>query len=476
MLIDHIETQIYEKFGYNPTQDQKKVIKSFASYLSSSSEGQIFMLNGYAGTGKTTLLGAVVEVLKSMQINVVLLAPTGRAAKVFSQHSSSAAFTIHKKIYRQKSIAASGGRFTLDYNKDKDTIYIVDEASMLSNSSYDDSSFGSGHLIDDLLDYVNSGENNRLILVGDDAQLPPVGFDFSPALNPLAMGAYGQVEYATLSEVMRQGQNSSVLHNATLIRQAIDQDEVRMPSFELFGNDVVRIGGADLIDALEDSYSRAGVDNTIIITRSNKRAIRFNEGVRHTVLDYQEQMESGERLMVVKNNYYYAAQDKNCPMEFIANGDVAVVERIFRTSELYGFNFAYVALRFDDYHGYRLECWVLMDTLHSESPSLSREQQESLFRAVEQDYIDEPNRGRRYRKIMENEYFNALQVKFAYAVTCHKAQGGQWSRVFLDTMLFGQEPMTRDFQRWLYTALTRATEKLYLVNWDSKFFADSQED
>ncbi|MEG2755162.1 MAG: ATP-binding domain-containing protein, partial [Mucinivorans sp.] len=407
---------------------------------------------------------------------VVLLAPTGRAAKVFSQHSSSAAFTIHKKIYRQKSIAASGGRFTLDYNKDKDTIYIVDEASMLSNSSYDDSSFGSGHLIDDLLDYVNSGENNRLILVGDDAQLPPVGFDFSPALNPLAMGAYGQVEYATLSEVMRQGQNSSVLHNATLIRQAIDQDEVRMPSFELFGNDVVRIGGADLIDALEDSYSRAGADNTIIITRSNKRAIRFNEGVRHTVLDYQEQMESGERLMVVKNNYYYAAQDKNCPMEFIANGDVAVVERIFRTSELYGFNFAYVALRFDDYHGYRLECWVLMDTLHSESPSLSREQQESLFRAVEQDYIDEPNRGRRYRKIMENEYFNALQVKFAYAVTCHKAQGGQWSRVFLDTMLFGQEPMTRDFQRWLYTALTRATEKLYLVNWDSKFFADSQED
>lgn len=472
MLSTHIASQIYGNFGFEPTPEQKKIINSLSEYIVSPHQHSLFVINGYAGTGKTYLLGAVVKTFKSIGIKSILMAPTGRAAKVMSQYCQSPAFTIHKKIYRQKKISADSAVFDLNINKDNDTIYIVDEASMLSNSSSELSMFGSGRLIDDMVEYINNGSNNKLIIVGDNAQLPPVGLDGSPALNPDQMRCYGDVNYNTLCEVVRQGEFSGILHNATLVREMIEQGWVDAPCFDLSNKDVERITGAELIEALDDSYRKAGMDQTTVITRSNKRANQYNQGIRRTILDFDEEICSGDMIMVVKNNYFYVEQDKTTDLDFIANGDVAMVRRIYKTRDIYGFRFAYVGLSFPDYNDYEMECWILLDTLHSDAPSLTRDQNARLFTNVEQDYIDIKNKRNRYKKIKENEFFNALQVKFAYAITCHKAQGGQWQSVFLDTMLFGDEPMTREFQRWLYTALTRATEKLYLVNWGDRFFKE----
>ena len=470
MLNTYIAGQIYAKISFDATVSQKKVVENLSEYLSSPDYSSIFILNGYAGTGKTTLIAALVQVLRAMNIPCVLLAPTGRAAKVLAQYSGTEAHTIHKRIYRQRTNADYESKYSLDINREKGCVFIVDETSMLSDSTPDGQIFGSGSLLEDLITYVRSGRQCRLILVGDDAQLPPVGADRSPALDATAMRSYGEVVYSSMTDVVRQDAASGILHNATALRQMLERGEVEVPHIDLNYPDIESIGGGEFLECLEDAYARYGRDETIVITRSNKRANRFNEGIRRYILSAEEQIESGDRLMVVKNNYYYTERMEKSPMSFIANGDIALLKRIRRFEDFYGFHFADAILSFGDYGNTEIECKILLDTLSSESPSLTREQSRQLFDEVEKDYMDTASRLKRFRQIRENPHYNALQVKFAYAVTCHKAQGGQWRAVFVDRCLFGDEPMTRDMLRWLYTAVTRATEKLYLVNFDERFF------
>ncbi len=470
MLNTYIAGQIYAKISFDATVSQKKVVENLSEYLSSPDYSSIFILNGYAGTGKTTLIAALVQVLRAMNIPCVLLAPTGRAAKVLAQYSGTEAHTIHKRIYRQRTNADYESKYSLDINREKGCVFIVDETSMLSDSTPDGQIFGSGSLLEDLITYVRSGRQCRLILVGDDAQLPPVGADRSPALDATAMRSYGEVVYSSMTDVVRQDAASGILRNATALRQMLERGEVEVPHIDLNYPDIESIGGGEFLECLEDAYARYGRDETIVITRSNKRANRFNEGIRRYILSAEEQIESGDRLMVVKNNYYYTERMEKSPMNFIANGDIALLKRIRRFEDFYGFHFADAVLSFGDYGDTEIECKILLDTLSSESPSLTREQSRQLFDEVEKDYMDTASRLKRFRQIRENPHYNALQVKFAYAVTCHKAQGGQWRAVFVDRCLFGDEPMTRDMLRWLYTAVTRATEKLYLVNFDERFF------
>lgn len=470
MLNTYIAGQIYAKISFDATVSQKKVVENLSEYLSSPDYSSIFILNGYAGTGKTTLIAALVQVLRAMNIPCVLLAPTGRAAKVLAQYSGTEAHTIHKRIYRQRTNADYESKYSLDINREKGCVFIVDETSMLSDSTPDGQIFGSGSLLEDLITYVRSGRQCRLILVGDDAQLPPVGADRSPALDATAMRSYGEEVYSSMTDVVRQDAASGILRNATALRQMLERGEVEVPHIDLNYPDIESIGGGEFLECLEDAYARYGRDETIVITRSNKRANRFNEGIRRYILSAEEQIESGDRLMVVKNNYYYTERMEKSPMSFIANGDIALLKRIRRFEDFYGFHFADAILSFGDYGNTEIECKILLDTLSSESPSLTREQSRQLFDEVEKDYMDTASRLKRFRQIRENPHYNALQVKFAYAVTCHKAQGGQWRAVFVDRCLFGDEPMTRDMLRWLYTAVTRATEKLYLVNFDERFF------
>ena len=470
MLNTHISHQIYAKLSFDATNNQKKIIEKLSQWLSDDDFERIFLLNGYAGTGKTTIIAAFVAAIKELGIKPILLAPTGRAAKVLTYYSKQEAFTIHKKIYRERSLADYESRFSLDYNRERDAVFIVDEASMLSATTAEGATFGSGNLLEDLVTYVRSGKRCRLLLVGDDAQLPPVGEDFSPALDPATLLPYGDVEYGTMDEVVRQSQDSGILFNATMLRCMLENNIHEIPLFDMSYDDFHAVQGGELIEALQDCYDRYGRDQTIVITRSNKRANRFNEGIRRHNLSAEEEIESGDMLMVVKNNYHYAEKDENSPMAFIANGDVVRLRRLRRIEELYGFRFANAVLEFPDYDGYEIEAKVLLDTITSESPSLTREQSRELFYEIEKDYLDITAKSKRYKAIRENEHFNALQIKFAYAVTCHKAQGGQWSAVFVDRCLFGDEPMTRDMLRWLYTAITRATERVYLVNFDERFF------
>ena len=470
MLNTYIAGQIYAKISFDATVSQKKVVENLSEYLSSPDYSSIFILNGYAGTGKTTLIAALVQVLRAMNIPCVLLAPTGRAAKVLAQYSGTEAHTIHKRIYRQRTNADYESKYSLDINREKGCVFIVDETSMLSDSTPDGQIFGSGSLLEDLITYVRSGRQCRLILVGDDAQLPPVGADRSTALDAAAMRSYGEVVYSSMTDVVRQDAASGILRNATALRHMLERGEVEVPHIDLNYPDIESIGGGEFLECLEDAYARYGRDETIVITRSNKRANRFNEGIRRYILSAEERIESGDRLMVVKNNYYYTERMEKSPMSFIANGDIALLKRIRRFEDFYGFHFADAVLSFGDYGDTEIECKILLDTLSSESPSLTREQSRQLFDEVEKDYMDTASRLKRFRQIRENPHYNALQVKFAYAVTCHKAQGGQWRAVFVDRCLFGDEPMTRDMLRWLYTAVTRATEKLYLVNFDERFF------
>jgi len=470
MLNEHIASQIYANFAFAPTLGQKKIIEALASWLSDADTERIFILNGYAGTGKTSIIAAFVATLKKLRIKPVMLAPTGRAAKVMARHTGLGASTIHKKIYRQKSSADPEPGFSLDFNREKDACFIVDEASMLSASADAGSPFGSGSLLDDLFQYVRQGTRCRILFVGDDAQLPPVGHDRSPALDPDFMAAYGAVEYGTLDEVMRQSDDSGILFNATMVRCMLEAGITEPPLFEMSYPDFRAIDGGEFLEKVEECYSRYGREETIVITRSNRRANRFNEGIRRHVLFAEEEIESGDMLMVVKNNYYFTERNKDCPMHFIANGDIARLKRLRRYEDFYGFRFADVVLEFPDYEDVELECKILLDTIASESPSLTREESTRLFYEVEKDYLDVKSKIKRFKEIRENPHFNALQVKFSYAVTCHKAQGGQWKAVFVDRCLFGDEPMTRDMLRWLYTALTRATDKLYLVNFDKKFY------
>lgn len=470
MLNTYIARQIYEKISFETTFSQKKVVEMLSDYLSEPKSEQIFVLNGYAGTGKTTLLAAVVEVLDAMQVPTVLLAPTGRAAKVLSRYCHREALTIHKRIYRERTTADYESHFSLDVNKERGAVFIVDEASMLADATSEGQIFGSGSLLDDLIKYIRSGRDCRLILVGDNAQLPPVGSAFSPALDEGVMRGYGDVVYASMDDVVRQQAESGILFNATMLRCMLENGIYEVPQLDMSFADVESISGGEVMEKVQECYDRYGRDETIIITRSNRRANRYNEGVRRYNLSAEEAIESGDCLMVVKNNYYYTEREKECPMSFAANGDVVQLRKIYRFEDFYGFHFADALLSFPDYDDFELRCRILLDTISSESPSLTREEGRRLLQEVEQDYLDIKSRIKRLKEIRENPHFNAVQVKFAYAITCHKAQGGQWKAVFVDRALFGDEEMTADMLRWLYTAFTRATERLYLVNFDERFF------
>lgn len=470
MLNTYISSQIYAKFSFETTNSQKKVVEMLSDYIASNDFSRIFVLNGYAGTGKTTLIAALVDVLREVGIKSILLAPTGRAAKVLTQYSGQNALTIHKRIYRERTNANYESKFSLDLNKERGAIFIVDEASMLADSSGDGQIFGSGSLLNDLISYVRQGKECKLILVGDDAQLPPVGCDFSPALDRSVMEHYGEVSYVSMDDVVRQSAESGILFNATMLRYMIENELYEVPRFRLDFPDIEAIDGSELMEKLQDAYDGGDREDTIVITRSNKRANRYNEGIRRYNLSAEEAIESGDMLMVVKNNYHYTERIENCPISFMANGDIAYLKRIRRFEDFYGFHFADAILSFGDYNDLEIECKILLDTISSEAPSLTQEQSRKLFDEVEKDYLDIKSKIKRFREIRENPHYNAVQVKFAYAVTCHKAQGGQWKRVFIDKCLFGDEPMTRDMLRWLYTALTRATEKVYLVNFDDRFF------
>ena len=444
----------------------------FSEYLSDPDFSRIFVLNGYAGTGKTTIIAAIVTALKGLGVRTVLLAPTGRAAKVLARYSGEKALTVHKRIYRERTNADYESKFSLDLNREQGALFIVDEASMLSDESGGGFRFGSGSLLEDLVAYVRSGRGCRLMLVGDSAQLPPVGADCSPALDPPTLARFGETVYATLDEVVRQEAQSGILFNATLVRCMLERGITEVPRFDLGFPDIEALSGGDFLERLQDAYARYGRDEVIVIPRSNKRANRYNQGIRRNILGAEEEIESGDMLMVVKNNYYYAERTEGCPMHFVANGDIARLRRLRRFEEFYGFRFANAVLEFPDYDDAELECKILLDTIASEAPSLTREESDRLFYEVEKDYLDLKSKLKRFKEIRENPHFNAIQVKFSYAVTCHKAQGGQWRAVFIDRFLFGDEPLTRDLLRWLYTALTRATEQLYLVNFDERFYAE----
>ena len=470
MFSTHIATQIYAKICFETTPGQKKIIEKLSEYLADDDFSKIFVLNGHAGTGKTTLIAALVGALKQVGMKPVLLAPTGRAAKVLARYAGEKALTIHKRIYRQRTNADYVSKFSLDRNPECGAVFIVDEGSMLADTPSDGALFGSGSLLEDLVQYVRSGRRCRLVLVGDSAQLPPVGADFSPALDEATVGRFGDVVYGTMDEVVRQEAESGILFNATLVRCMLENGIYEIPRFEMGYPDFEAVEGGDFLEKLQECYDRYGRDETIVITRSNKRANRYNEGIRRNVLGAEEEIESGDMLMVVKNNYHYTERIEDCPMNFMANGDIARLVRLRRFEDFYGFRFANAVLSFADYDDLEIECKILLDTIASESPSLTREESTRLFYEIEKDYADLKSKLKRFKEIRENPHYNAVQVKFSYAVTCHKAQGGQWRAVFVDRCLFGDERMTRDMMRWLYTALTRATDRLYLVNFDKAFY------
>lgn len=475
MKVQEFKEMILQRFGFPPTNDQSEALDCFGYFLASRQDMPIMVLRGSAGTGKTSIVAAMVQTLVSLHQKVVLMAPTGRAAKVISQNAGLPASTIHRKIYRQKAFQ---GDFNLNFNAHTDTLFVVDEASMISTLPSSEAGFGSGSLLDDLIQYVFSGENCRLMLIGDTAQLPPVGEDEAPALLSEVLEGYGATLFeCDLNEVLRQSAESGILYNATNIRQLIQYDEATELPKIAFSNfpDIEIMPGNEIIDSLSLSYRDMGYDETIIITRSNKSATIYNNGIRNQVLDRDSLLCQGDLLMVVRNNYFYRA-DKSSEFDskdtgvgkggmFIANGDRAEVLRVRRSYDVYGFHFAEVSLRFPDYDDAEIDALVLTDTLQSDSPSLTKTQQEALFHAIEEDYMDIRNKADRIKAIRQDRFFNALQIKYAYAVTCHKAQGGQWAHVYVDQGYMTDDMLTPDYIHWLYTALTRATDKLYLVNW-----------
>ncbi len=466
MVKTYLVQQIKANFLYKPTLEQEKAVKNLAEFLFSRETDRIFLLKGYAGTGKTSLIGALVKTLDQLEQKCVLLAPTGRAAKVFSHYANHPAFTIHKKIYRQRSFSNDLDNFSLDDNLHQHTLFIVDEASMIANDGLSGSSFGTGRLLDDLIQYVYAGQGCRLMLIGDTAQLPPVGEEESPALSADRLKGYGlSVIESQLTEVVRQMHDSGILWNATELRRYIgEEDFFSLPAIRVEGfPDIRTISGTELIETISDCYDHAGMDETIVVCRSNKRANIYNKGIRNTILYREDELNGGDLLMVAKNNYFWTEGCKE--IDFIANGDIAVVRRVRRIREAYGFRFADVVLSFPDYNDMELEVKLLLDTLHTDTPALSKEQNDKLFYSVLEDYEDIPTKKERMKKMKADPFYNALQVKYAYAVTCHKAQGGQWQRVFLDQGYMTEDMLTPDYFRWLYTAFTRATETLYLVNW-----------
>jgi exodeoxyribonuclease-5 len=470
MQKNSIRNQIIKNLGFDLTSSQEVTSDLLSDFFVSKNYSYCFLLKGYAGTGKTTLISACVRSLVIAKIKVVLLAPTGRAAKVLTSYSGYPAYTIHKWIYRKQSQKDGFGKFVLNRNTLKNTVFIVDEASMISNNSTDDSTFGSGRLLNDLIQYVSSGDGCKLMLVGDLAQLPPVKLAISPALDKSVLQTFGlEVVEITLAEVVRQAKDSGILFNATKIREMLESDNIKIPKFQIEGfNDIVKIEGVDFLESLESSYSRVGSVDTVVVNYSNKRANKYNQGIRNRILWREEELSSGDFLMVVKNNYFWV---ENIPeVSFIANGDIVEVIRIFKVKELYGFRFADVAVRLIDYQQQELNLTILLDTLEIDGPSLPVEKSKELYNSVSEDYAYIQNRKTRISKINNDVHFNALQVKFAYAVTCHKAQGGQWKEVYIDQGFFREDMINREYLRWLYTALTRASEKVYLVNFNPAFF------
>ena len=495
MIFDYFRELILNNFGHNPTTQQQEVVEALAEFILRETDSEasadkqklsarnadVFILRGYAGTGKTSLVSALVKTMEQLERHCVLMAPTGRAAKVFSLYSGHEAFTIHKRIYRQKSIE-DDTIFSMGYNMLKNALFIVDEASMISNDA-SNSIYGTGRLLDDLIQFVYSSEGCRLILLGDTAQLPPVGDTKSPALQPEVLMGYGlSVACMTLSQVVRQRDLSGILQNATLLRGLISQPIQSAMFNPQWKADVRNVPGNELVEEISNCYHHYGIDDTIVVCRSNKRAHVYNMGIRNQILDREEELASGDLIMIVKNNYYWKADaplveetpegQKGTSLSFIANGDIAQVMRVRNERELYGFRFADCELRFPDYDNMELTATVLLDTLHTEAPALPHEMSEQLWNRVFEDYADIPYKKERMKKMKEDPYYNALQIKYAYAVTCHKAQGGQWSQVFIDQGYITPEMIGLDYYRWLYTAFTRATDNVYLVNWPKK---DSQD-
>ena len=522
LKIQEFIDEVVREFGFTPTHDQLNALETFACFLADREQNCVMVMRGSAGTGKTSLAGAMVRTFTRLGQKLLLMAPTGRAAKVFAMNSGHTAFTIHRKIYREKSYSGIGGQFNLNDNMHKNTLFMIDEASMIGRGGGMTSDFGTGDLLSDLVQFVYNGQNCRMLLVGDCAQLPPVGEEEAPALHAEVLEAMGLKVYeCDLREVLRQSQDSGILVNATYIRSLtpgpsprrgeillqsdsglIDSNmgesrlnsslsprrgeillqsdsgldfsefscdnllKVGLPRIRFKGfADIVMVPGDELVERISSSYADVGMDETMVVTRSNKRANVYNQGIRATVLDREDELCTGDLLMVVKNKYLDKPQGDHGQLAFIANGDRVKVQRVRNIRELFGFRFADVWLQFPDYDDFEMQQTVILDTLTTEAPALTHEQQEQLYEAVMEDYADIPLKRDRMAKLKQDEYFNALQIKYAYAVTCHKAQGGQWAHVYLDQGYMTDDMLTPDYIHWLYTAFTRATEKLFLVNW-----------
>ena len=461
--------RMLQHLPFAPSAGQREVMEKMIRFAFDADGAPLMLLNGFAGTGKTSVMAAFARLLQDMHRPVVLLAPTGRAAKVLSGHVGAAAGTIHRQIYRRKSSSDAFSPFELNFNKQQDAVFIVDEASMIGGFSAEQTFFGSGNLLADLVEYIGSRRGCRLLLAGDTAQLPPVGLSASPALVPSCMEQYIRpIVCGQLTEVARQAEGSGILANATMLRTLIAMEVPVVPVFQTAAySDITPISGSELLEKLEETYDRTGQEDTIVVCYSNKRAIRYNEGIRSRILFREESLSAGDVLMVVKNNYFWSATGDQDDDGFIANGDIVRVRRIRRFTERYGFHFAEADLVLTDYDR-ELSAMLLLDVLPSEQAALPKEVQRRLYDAVAEDYAG-LSRARLREAMSKDPFYNALQVKYAYAVTGHKSQGGQWHTVFVDNGWFRDEPPDTSYLRWLYTALTRATDRVYLVNFPQKF-------
>lgn len=469
MLSTHIYNKLTESLGFEPTDSQKTLLKNLANFTLEQNGKQVLIVRGYAGTGKTTSISAYIKVAQKQGFRVILLAPTGRAAKVLSSYSGMPAYTVHKKIYRQRSAQDAFGKFEIDKNLHSRTVFIVDEASMISNEKLDNSTFGSGYLLNDLMEYVFNDRGCKLILVGDTAQLPPVHLTISPALDSAELSIYSNdVHSLELKDVVRQSLGSGILVNATELRNRLTIRNTQLPLFNTkINTDFVRLSGTELLEAISDSYDSVGIDDTLVICRSNKRANKYNQGIRNQILWREDELAAGDILMVVKNNYFWMTEHKET--DFIANGDLIEINKVHGYKELYGYRFATCTVTLIDY-GIDFECKLLLDTLHTESASLSYDDNKRLYYSILEDYSHIASKRKQYTEIKNNEYFNALQVKYSYAVTCHKSQGGQWKHIYVDAGYLTDDMVNEEYIRWLYTAITRGTEKVFLVNFPEKFY------
>jgi len=475
MTSENIKTLFLNKLPYNPTSDQEFLIDKIPEFLNDDGNKKLFLIKGYAGTGKTTFVSTLIKILPSLNKKSILLAPTGRAAKVLANYSNKVAFTIHKKIYKIGILKNGNISIDLKKNYHKNTVFIVDEASMIPDRlGFNDSNlFSQRNLLEDLFDYVFQGKNCKLILIGDSAQLPPVGLDISPAINIEYLKAHFfdiSIDSFELKEVVRQSKDSGILSNATNIRKLISNNFIKLPFFFLKKHtDIQRITGEDLEDLLNDAYSSNEIGKSVVICRSNKRANIFNQEIRRRILYKEDEISAGDFMMVVKNNYFWLPSDSKAG--FIANGDIIEILKIKNISELYGFRFADVTIRLVDYPDEgNIDTKILLDTISTDAPDLKYEDSKRFFNEIMKDYIDIPQRKKRYESLRNNPYFNALHIKFAYSLTCHKTQGGQWDTVFVDQGYVNENMINKEYLRWLYTAITRSVKKLYLLNFNDNFF------